>query len=166
MERGGPSVGKVGEWCVESRHLQGCNPHLCRLRTDGLASTSKYWIYRSHAGVMGLVSLVAYCRQMFGFLHYFIGWLRRETRDGPTDRSADMLWIVSRALFLRSSDSVQLCWWLVKGCRVWGLPTWSIHQAYVDCHGKRMCHVDWVFPCRVYIDSNHCDSQIWVTAYS
>jgi hypothetical protein len=22
---------------VESRHLQGCSPHLCRLRTDGLA---------------------------------------------------------------------------------------------------------------------------------
>jgi hypothetical protein len=29
-------VEKVGEWYVESRHLQGCNPCLCRLRTDGL----------------------------------------------------------------------------------------------------------------------------------
>jgi hypothetical protein len=42
MESGGPSDGKVGECDVESRHLQGCNPHLCRLRTDGLALTSKY----------------------------------------------------------------------------------------------------------------------------
>jgi hypothetical protein len=37
-----PSVGKVGECDVESRHHQGCSPYLCRLRTDGLAPTSKY----------------------------------------------------------------------------------------------------------------------------
>jgi hypothetical protein len=42
VERGGPLVGKVGEWCVESRHLQGCSPRLCWLRTDGLAHASKY----------------------------------------------------------------------------------------------------------------------------
>jgi hypothetical protein len=36
---------------VESRHLQGCSPYMCRLRTDGLASTSKYWTYQSYAGV-------------------------------------------------------------------------------------------------------------------
>jgi hypothetical protein len=39
---GGPSIGKVGECDVESRHLQGCSPHLCRLMTDGLAPASKY----------------------------------------------------------------------------------------------------------------------------
>jgi hypothetical protein len=50
----GPLVGKVGEWYVESWHLQGCSPRLCRLRTDGLAPKSgMYW---SHAGVMGPVS--------------------------------------------------------------------------------------------------------------
>jgi hypothetical protein len=49
-------VGKVGEWYVLSRHLQGCSPYLCRLRTDGLAPVSKYWMYRSHAGVYGPVS--------------------------------------------------------------------------------------------------------------
>jgi hypothetical protein len=32
----------VEEWYVESQHLQGCSPCLCRLRTDGLAVTSKY----------------------------------------------------------------------------------------------------------------------------
>jgi hypothetical protein len=36
MESGGPSVGKVGECDVKSWYLQCCNPHLCRLRTDGL----------------------------------------------------------------------------------------------------------------------------------
>jgi hypothetical protein len=51
-----PSVGKIWEWYVESRHLQGCSPRLCQLRTDGLASASKYWMYWSHAGVMCLVS--------------------------------------------------------------------------------------------------------------
>jgi hypothetical protein len=39
---GGSSVGKVGEWCVESQHLQGYSPRLCRLKTDGLAPASKY----------------------------------------------------------------------------------------------------------------------------
>jgi hypothetical protein len=33
-ESGGPSVGKGGENDVESRHLQGCSPCLCRLRTE------------------------------------------------------------------------------------------------------------------------------------
>jgi hypothetical protein len=37
---------------------------------------------------------------MFGFLHCFIGWLGRETEYGPKDQSADVLWIVSGALFL------------------------------------------------------------------
>jgi hypothetical protein len=35
-------VGKVGEWYMASWHLQGYIPHLCRLRTDGLAPTSNY----------------------------------------------------------------------------------------------------------------------------
>jgi hypothetical protein len=33
---------KGREWYVESRHLQGCSPRLCRLRTDGLAPVRKY----------------------------------------------------------------------------------------------------------------------------
>jgi hypothetical protein len=42
MESGGLSVGKVRECDVASRHLQGCSPHLCPLRTDGLAPVSEY----------------------------------------------------------------------------------------------------------------------------
>jgi hypothetical protein len=41
-ESGGPSIGKGGESDMKSRHLQGCIPHLCRLRTDGLAPARKY----------------------------------------------------------------------------------------------------------------------------
>jgi hypothetical protein len=38
---------------------------------------------------------------MFVFIHYFIGWLGREIGYGPTDRSADVLWIETGALFSR-----------------------------------------------------------------
>jgi hypothetical protein len=68
--------------------------------------------------------------------------------------------VESRALFLRSSESVQLCWVSVKGCHVRGPPAGSLRQAYVDWHEKRTCHVGRVFPCRVYIDSKRRDSRI------
>jgi hypothetical protein len=67
VERRGPSVGNVGEWCVESWHLQGCSSRLCRLSIVGLAPMSKYWTYRSHAGDMGPVSLVVYHWQILDF---------------------------------------------------------------------------------------------------
>jgi hypothetical protein len=47
-----------------------------------------------------------------------------------------------------------------KGCHVHELPTGSIREKYVDCRRKRTCHVDRVFPCRVYIDLNYRDSRI------
>jgi hypothetical protein len=52
-------------------------PHLCPLRTDGLAPVSKYWMYWSHTGVMGLVSLVAW-RQHMVTLSPLFQWLARE----------------------------------------------------------------------------------------
>jgi hypothetical protein len=48
----------------------------------------------------------------------------------------------------------------VEGCHVWGLPSGSVHRAYVYWCGKHTCCVGWVFPCRVYIDSNRHDSRI------
>jgi hypothetical protein len=42
VKSGGLSVGKVSECDVTSQHLQGCSPHLCRLKTDELAPVSKY----------------------------------------------------------------------------------------------------------------------------
>jgi hypothetical protein len=50
---------------------------------------------------------------MFDFLHYFIGWLGRETLYEPTDRSAGVLGIVSRAPFsgaVTPSNSVGGSW--------------------------------------------------------
>jgi hypothetical protein len=42
VESGGPLVEKAGKWDVASRHLYGCSSYLCRLRTDGLTTASKY----------------------------------------------------------------------------------------------------------------------------
>jgi hypothetical protein len=74
--------------------------------------------------------------------------------------------VESWALFLGSSAFVQPCWWLAKGYHIQGSPTGSVCRAYVDWCGKRTCRVGRIFPCRVYIDSNHRDSRIWVTACS
>jgi hypothetical protein len=41
-EKGRSSVGKVGEWYVESQRLHRYSPLLYQLRTDGLAPASKY----------------------------------------------------------------------------------------------------------------------------
>jgi hypothetical protein len=162
--KGRQLVGKVGEWVCGKPAPSRLYPRLCQLRTVRLAPMSKYWTYRSHAGDIGPVILVTCGWWMFGFLHCFIGWLGRETGYRPTDRPAGVLRIVSGALFLGSSDSVQLCRRLVKGCHIRGLSAWSLCRAYVDWCGKRTCHVGRVFPCRVYIDSNRRNSRIWVTA--
>jgi hypothetical protein len=70
-------------------------------------------------------------------------------------------WGLCREPFFSGAvGSVQCYWWLAKGCHVRGPPTGSVHRVYVDWRGKRTCHVDRVFPCRVYIDSNHHDCQI------
>jgi hypothetical protein len=52
---------------------------------------------------MGPVNLVVGHRQELGLRPYFIGWFGREAGYGPADRSADVIWIVSGALFLGSS---------------------------------------------------------------
>jgi hypothetical protein len=77
---------------------------------------------------------------------------------GPTNHSAG-LGGESEALFLGSSESVQLCWVSVNGCHVRGPPTGSVCQTYVDWHGKRTWRVGRVFPIGC-TSSNHCDSRI------
>jgi hypothetical protein len=61
------------------------------------------------------------------------------------------------ALFLGSSESIQLYWVGVKGYRIRGLPAGSIRRAYVDLRRKRTYRVGRVFPYMVYIDSNRRD---------
>jgi hypothetical protein len=54
--------------------------------------------------------------------------------------------VESGAIFLGSSESVQLCWVSVKGCHVRGLPVESIRVVYVDQCNKHLCHVYQVSP--------------------
>jgi hypothetical protein len=145
--------------------LCGC-PCLCRLWTEGLVPGRKYWTYRSHASDLGLVSLVAGHPQVLG-LNLLLQWLSWERNWGGSRRPLSRAERWSREYFFSGAVvSVQPCRWLVKGCRIQGLPVGSVRQTYVDWRGKRMCHVGRVFPCRVYIDSNRRDSQIWVSACS
>jgi hypothetical protein len=144
-----PLVGKVGEWYVENWHLQGCSLHLCRLRTDGLAPASKYWIYRSHTGVMRPVSRCSCVTT----------WPKPLS---PTPR-------LSRGMKMRRPKTS-------SGCRGMFHPRgdyWKVtYVDHVRCMVGTLCgsniemvwRVDQVFPYRVYIDSNHRDSWIWVTA--
>jgi hypothetical protein len=79
--------------------------------------------------------------------------------DPQIDQSA-CCGLCREPFFSGAVGSVQICRHLTKGCHIRGLPVGSVRWAYVDWHGKRMCHVGWVFPCRVYTDSNRSASQI------
>jgi hypothetical protein len=138
VESGGPSVGKVGECDVESRHLKGCSPRLYRLRTNGLVSVSKYWTYWSHVRDMGPISLVAGRQQKVGFAsHCFNVCLWRETGYRPVDWSFGVLWIVSGDIFLGSNGPAQLCWWLCERLlcvdHVGYICSRTIHRLSVGC---------------------------------
>jgi hypothetical protein len=150
---------------MASRHLQGCSSHLCWLRTDELAPASKYWTYRSHAGDMGLVSLVAGYQQKLVFcplLHWLL-WERSWVRTHRPVNWHAVDWIGSPTSWEEwiCSNLLMTTWkvvmrWLREKRMVWD-HTWT------ECG---MCVACWLgFPCRLYIDSNHRDSRIWVTAY-
>jgi hypothetical protein len=109
------TVGKVGEWYMASRYLQGCSPRLCGLMTDGLPPAGKYWTYRSEAGVYGPCKPSSWLpTDAWLCPHCFIGWLRRETEYGPADQSAGVLWSVSGAVALVNSIDDY-----AKGCYMW-----------------------------------------------
>jgi hypothetical protein len=82
---------RSGSGYVTSRHLQGCSPRLCQLRTDGLAPVNKYWTHQSHTGDMGPVRLVVDYQQKLDFsplLHWLL-WERSWVwTHGSVDRCA------------------------------------------------------------------------------
>jgi hypothetical protein len=152
VERGGPSVGKVGEWYIESRHLRGCSIRLCRLSTNGLGPVSKYWTYRSHAGVMGPVRLVAW-RQQRVALPSLVQWLPQErnwvwTRGSASHHAMDCVWspfsqeqwlcpsllMTSRKVARRWPREIRMVWdhtQIEHGMRVacWsGFPLQGVHR--------------------------------------
>jgi hypothetical protein len=163
VESGGSSVGKVGECDVASRCLQGCSPRLCQLEIDGLAPVSKYWTYQSHGDIMGPVNRCSLFSidAWFSLLLQWLSWERNWVADQWICQPVcwGLCW---ETFFSGVVGSIQHCWWLAKGCHVCVLPTGTVRVAYVDWHGKCTCHVYWIFPYRVYIDSNHRDPQIRV----
>jgi hypothetical protein len=153
-----PLVEKVWEWYVESWHLQGCSPRLCQLNDQ--------WVHPREQVLSVPIACYWYGPSKPSSLSSTDAWLKRETGYGPVNRSASVLWIVSGAPFLESSgirpnlsvtrerllyvDHVRYVWLR------------SIHRPSMEnvwCVGQ-------IFPYMVYIDSNHRDSRIWVTACS
>jgi hypothetical protein len=77
------SEGKGGESVVVILMFLCGSSHMCRLRTEWLVPLSKYWTYRSHAGDMGPVSLVA-CHQQVFDLSALLKWLCWERNWGES----------------------------------------------------------------------------------
>jgi hypothetical protein len=76
------------------------------------------------------------------------------------DRSAGVLWIVSEVLFLRSSGIHSNLSTTRERLPRTGTICRKRTSGVRGLCGKRTCHVDRVFPCRVYINSNRPDSRI------
>jgi hypothetical protein len=138
VERGGPSVGKVGEWCVKSCHLQGCSPRLCRLRTDGLTLMSKYWTYRSHVDDMSLVSWCSYVTTWLKSLSPTprLLWGRKnEVTQGDGWASLSSVAKTSsgcRGLFQSCGDSRKVAYTNHRRCMIWD-HTWMKREKRVAC---------------------------------
>jgi hypothetical protein len=148
---------------VASQHLQGCNPCLCQLRTDGLAPASKYLTYQSHASDMGPVNLVVGCRQRVALPPPPTTSMASSREKLGTDPRIGQLACCGLCQEPFFSGAVALSITIedfAKGCHVRGLPTGNIHRAYMDWRGKRTWRVGRIFPYREYIYSNRRDSQI------
>jgi hypothetical protein len=161
VERGEPSIEKVREWCLENLYLQGCCLRLYRLRTVGLAPVSKYWTYRLHADVMDPVN---WCSCVTTWLKT-LSPLLQGYREGGRMRWPKM---TARPICLRSPrllPGVGTCFILVGTNE--RLPTRTTRDVWFGTirksSMKNVWHVDPIFPCRVYINSNRRDSQIWVS---
>jgi hypothetical protein len=136
---------------------------MCRSRTDGLAPTIKYWMYRSNAGDMGPVSLVVVCQQKLVFFplpHWLLlegSWIRTHGSDGR--RAMD-------CVGSPSSWGQCICTNLLMSSQKAAMH-WPREIRMIDDHTQTergKCVTCWSgSPCRVYIDSNHRDSQIWVS---
>jgi hypothetical protein len=158
LERSGSGVWQAGT-------LKVVVP-LVSIKDRWVGPVSKYWTYRSHIGDMGPVTLVVGCQRKLDFSHYFIGYYGREAGYGPADQSTGVLWIMLGALLLRGSGSVQICWWLCKRLLYVDHVQYIWLKAICGPSVESVWCVGCIFPCRVYIDLNHRDSWIWVTACS
>jgi hypothetical protein len=126
------SEGKGGESVVAILRFLCGSSHLCRLRTEWLVSVSKYWTYRSHAGDVGPVSLVACHQQVFG-LSALLQWLCWERNWGRSRGLLNRAKGWSREhFFLGAVHPFNPVDDLVKGWCIW--TTWNAYGrgSYAD----------------------------------
>jgi hypothetical protein len=161
------SEGKGGESVVAILRFLCGSPCLCRLRTEGLVPVSKYWTYQSHASVYGPSKPSSLLSIEDGFtLTASMTTLGEKLGIDPRIGQPACCGLCQELIFSGAVTLSIVVDDFTKGCHMRRLPAESVHGVYVDWRRKCMCHVDWVFPCRVYNDSNCHDSPIWVTAYS
>jgi hypothetical protein len=162
--------GKGGESVVAILRFLCSNIRLCRLRTEWLAPVSKYWTYRSHTGVYRPSKPISLPSIDGGFtltdsrLSWERNWVRTQLGTDP-QISQPMCCGLYREPFFSGAVALSIVVDdFMNVCHARGLPTENVCGAYVDWREKRMYRVDRVFSYMLYIDSNHRDSRIWVTA--
>jgi hypothetical protein len=124
--KGRPLVRKVGEWSMVRRHLQGCSPFRWRLWTNGLAPVSKYWKYRSHAGVYvpSKPSSLSSTESWLKPIPLLVGLGEKLGTDLRMGQPA--CYGLCREPFSSGAVwSIQICRWLVKGSYMW--TTWDTY---------------------------------------
>jgi hypothetical protein len=158
-------IGKVRDWYVESRHLKGCSPRLCRLMTDGLTPTSKYWIYRSHTGVYGPSKPINLPSTEGDFTPTAsMAGSREKLGTDPRIGQPSCCALCREPFFLGAVTLSIAVDDDAKGWYMW--TTWDTYGLgpYADWAWNVCDVLVGVFLCRVYNDLNRRDSQIWVTA--
>jgi hypothetical protein len=163
----GHSEGKGGESVVAIPMFLCGSPHLCRLRIEGLVPVSRYWTYRLHVGDYepSKPSILLVTRAWL-FPTTSLVFVGEKLGTNPRISQPACCGLCRERFFSGAVDLFKSVDDYAKGCHIRELPTGSIRQASVDWRREHTCHIGWVFSCRVYIDLNHRDSRIWVTACS
>jgi hypothetical protein len=160
VESGGPLVGKVGEWAMESQHLQGCSPRV---------SVKNWWIglYEQVLDILIVcwyMGPVIQCNCVTTSAKPLsptprLSWGRKN--EVTQDDGWASLFLDTRILLGVGADLAGTTW---KVAMHWPR---EIRMVWDHTRTERGMHVVcWSgFPCQVYIDLNHRESRIWVTAY-
>jgi hypothetical protein len=122
---------------------------------------SKYWIYRSHVGDMGLVSLVASCQQKVSFAPT-ISLVGSGEKLDTDPRIGQPSWcgLCQEPFFSGAVDLLNSVDDYAKGC--YALTMWDTYGLGPYADRAWDAYGVFVWFCRVYIDSNLHDSRIWV----
>jgi hypothetical protein len=124
------SEGKGWESIVAILRFVYVSPHLCRLRTDGLVSVSKYWTCWSHTGIYG-PSNPPSTEDGFTFIASMAA-LREKLGTDPRIGQTVCCALCREPFFSRAVASTIAVDNFTKDCHVCGLTTGSVRGTYVD----------------------------------